>query len=62
MKNWHALSVPEVTQELGTSSAGLSGGEASARLAQYGPNELKETVGKKPWQMLLEQFTQTMVL
>ena len=37
-----ALSVAELEQQLGTSSAGLSQGELQERLARYGYNELAE--------------------
>ncbi|MGE5296652.1 MAG: cation-translocating P-type ATPase, partial [Solirubrobacterales bacterium] len=47
---------------LSTSEKGLTVEEATARLKQYGPNELHEQAAKGPLRMLLEQFTQTMVL
>jgi Ca2+-transporting ATPase len=40
----------------------LSSSEATARLIQYGPNELIEKSGRGPWKILWEQFTATMVL
>ncbi|MCU0506879.1 MAG: cation-translocating P-type ATPase [Anaerolineae bacterium] len=41
---------------------GLTSAEAQSRLARYGPNELVERGGKKPWQILLAQFTSKLVL
>ena len=41
----------QVTAELAVKPAqGLSAAEAAARLARFGPNELVERGGKKPWQ------------
>src|SRR5690606_4646403 len=40
----------------------LSTQEAKSRLQKYGLNELKEGKQKKAWQILLEQFQETMVL
>jgi Ca2+-transporting ATPase len=53
----------EVAAALGTDPArGLSADEAAARLARYGRNELVER-GKKPtWRLLLEQFTNAMIV
>lgn len=60
--NWHAQSTADVLKALSTSENGLTAAEAAARLRQYGPNELQEQASKGPLRMLLEQFTQTMVL
>jgi H+-transporting ATPase len=37
-----SLPLPEVEKRLGSSPKGLSQAEAQKRLAQYGPNEIKE--------------------
>jgi len=37
-----SLPMPEVEKRLGSSPKGLSQAEAAKRLAQYGPNEIKE--------------------
>ena len=37
-----SLPMPELLKELGSSPDGLSQAEAQKRLAQYGPNEIKE--------------------
>jgi len=60
--DWHAQSTADVLKALSTSENGLTAAEATARLRQYGPNELQEQASKGPLRMLLEQFTQTMVL
>jgi Ca2+-transporting ATPase len=41
---------------------GLREEQAQRLLNKYGPNELIEQAGKSPWQMLLAQFTETMVV
>ncbi|MEN6427548.1 MAG: cation-translocating P-type ATPase [Phycisphaerales bacterium] len=60
--DWHIRSTEDVLTALSTSENGLTAVEATARMVQYGPNELQEQAGKGPLRMLLEQFTQTMVL
>ena len=42
--------------------AGLTPAEAGARLAADGPNELRETVSRPAWRMLLAQFIEPMIL
>lgn len=61
--DWHTLEV-ENTLELLKSSAetGLSTSDANQRLQVYGTNELQETAGRSPWQILLDQFTNIMLL
>ena len=41
-KDLKSLPMPEVQKKLGSSPDGLSQAEAQKRLAQYGPNEIKE--------------------
>jgi len=61
--NWHLISIQESLSNLNTDQQnGLSESEASARIAQYGHNELIERGGRKPLQILWEQLTATMVL
>lgn len=52
----HALTRNEVFERLGTSEHGLSSEEAAARLAQYGPNEIREIRGKSLLLKFLENF------
>jgi Ca2+-transporting ATPase len=62
-KHWHALAIAAVEQALGTDAArGLSEGEVSARLAQYGPNLLPEERRKTAFEMFLGQFKDFLVL
>ena len=60
-KAWHALTADLVASALGTSiDSGLSSNEAAARLAQYGPNELKREAKPSVWAILLEQIRDPM--
>ena len=60
---WWALEGEELAGRLGSDPvAGLSDGEAARRLATGGPNELVEAPRKPAWRMLLDQFTDTMIL
>lgn len=54
---WHTLSVEETLALLGTDRTnGLAKAEAEARLAQVGPNALRERPQPTFWQRLLAQF------
>jgi Ca2+-transporting ATPase len=57
------MSVAEVAGRLETSpDAGLSGEEAARRLAAHGPNELEAAAVIAPWQILLAQFKNVLIL
>jgi Ca2+-transporting ATPase len=43
-------------------SRGLTATDAAARLVRFGRNELVETGKKPPWRLLLEQFTNAMIV
>jgi len=61
--HWHCLGSEEAASRLGSNlHAGLSAEDASERLAQYGPNTLRETRGRSPLAMLASQFTDFMIL
>lgn len=63
MNHWYQLDATEVLRQLNTNpDTGLSAAEASRRLLESGPNELRELPPKKPWVMLWEQFTAITVL
>ncbi|HRE91539.1 MAG TPA: cation-translocating P-type ATPase [Myxococcota bacterium] len=47
---------------LGTTPDGLTPAEAASRLAEHGPNALPEGRGRSRWRMLLDQFTDFMIL
>ena len=57
------MSVAEVAARLETSpEAGLSSEEAARRLAAHGPNELEAAAVLAPWQILLAQFKNVLIL
>jgi P-type Ca2+ transporter type 2C len=58
----HTLAADEVFQALNTSPQGLSQTEAAARLAQYGPNALREVKGKPLYLKFLANFTHLMAI
>lgn len=60
---WHALTVQETTERLHTNlQKGLSSAEAARRGAKYGRNELRPPPPVSPLKLLLEQFTDFIVL
>jgi Ca2+-transporting ATPase len=59
---WHAKEARAVLEELGSSSVGLSSGEARERLEKYGPNELKKERGASPLVLLLNQFKNVLII
>lgn len=57
MEQWWRLSVEQTTEHLGSDlSSGLDSSEASARLKQYGPNQLEERGGPSAISIFLSQF------
>ena len=58
---YYSRSIDELYGELGTSDEGLSSGEAAARLAKFGPNEIEEATGPAWWRILLGQFTSPVI-
>ena len=61
-KPWHAMSAEEAARALDTSEKGLSDAEAAKRLAQWGPNNLRQRKAKSVWRMIWEQLTDVMVI
>ena len=60
---WHRLSSEEAAQQLQADLAiGLSREEAERRAVHYGANEILERPPRPPWRMLLDQFTDFMIL
>lgn len=59
---WHAYAVEEVFALLGSAPDGLSSNEARKRLEQYGPNELQAARRISPWEILLEQFKNVLII
>ena len=62
MKAYYKLSVDETLDELNAESAGLSSERAAERLAQYGPNKLKEAEKPGFWKRFLTQLKDPMLL
>jgi len=63
VQHWHTLSVDEVALRLNTNqTTGLSAASVAERIAHHGPNALAETRRRSPWRMLLDQFTEFMIL
>jgi P-type Ca2+ transporter type 2C len=61
--NWHTLTADQAAQRLETSpGSGLSPDHAASRLAHFGANELKEKRARSPWRMLLDQFSDFMII
>ena len=62
MKDYYKLSVDETLNELNAESAGLSSERAAERLAQYGPNKLKEAEKPGFWKRFLTQLKDPMLI
>ena len=61
--NWHTLAAEEVAQHLETNTqSGLSSEYAAKRLELFGPNALQEKRARSPWRMLLDQFSDFMII
>ncbi len=62
-KLWHTVSADAAVSQLASDDQnGLSEAEVQQRQAQYGLNELIEKAGRSSWQILLDQFTNIMLL
>ena len=59
---WHMMAPQDALKRLGSPSNGLKPGEAKSRLAQYGPNELKEEKGISRLEIFLSQFKSFLVV
>ncbi|MCP2727956.1 cation-translocating P-type ATPase [Limnofasciculus baicalensis] len=60
---WHTESIEKSLSELDSNAqTGLSEQQAAERLQHYGLNELEETGGRSSWSILLDQFTNIMLL
>jgi magnesium-transporting ATPase (P-type) len=58
---WWSLSVPEVQEQLGADSQGLTSGEARARLERYGPNTIQAEELEPWWSLALRQFRDPLI-
>lgn len=61
-ENWHLLSVEAVFTRLESRPEGLTGEEGARRLSEFGANELQTAAKISPWQILLEQFKNVLVV
>jgi Ca2+-transporting ATPase len=59
---WHTLSQEETFQHLNSHAGGLDPAEAARRLAEVGPNEIQAARKISPWEILLEQFKNVLIL
>ena len=59
--SWYCLDVSYALARLGTSARGLSASDAARRLADHGPNELREAAPINPWAIFLGQFKNLIV-
>ena len=59
---WHALDAAAVFERLGATPDGLAGVEATRRLQEHGPNELKAAQTVSPWSTLGAQFKNVLIL
>ena len=59
----YRMTAEEVVAELGSDPRhGLSGQDASARLRQYGPNELETEKPEPAWRRFLAQFQDVLII
>ncbi|HLO18139.1 MAG TPA: cation-translocating P-type ATPase [Anaerolineales bacterium] len=61
-KPWHILTVDETFHELKSQPRGLSSTEIAERMLKYGSNELQSARRVSPWEILLEQFKNVLIL
>jgi len=61
-KSWHTQTTAEIFVQLDSQPVGLSSIEAANRLQIYGPNGLKAGHRISPWEILLEQFKNVLIL
>ena len=60
---WHGLEVDKALEILDSdANSGLTSQEVEQRCQKYGLNELEEHGGRSPWQILLDQFTNIMLV
>ncbi|NTW49902.1 MAG: cation-translocating P-type ATPase [Chlorobiales bacterium] len=59
---WHTQSAQDVCQRLQTSLSGLSNAEASARLTEFGLNELQAAHKISGWSIFLSQFKNVLII
>lgn len=62
-QSWHTYSVAKTLETLGTNpQSGLDTENAAQRQQHYGRNEIEESAGRSNWEILLDQFTNIMLI
>jgi Ca2+-transporting ATPase len=61
-KQWHSISIDEVSRDLGASNEGLTNQEAERRLVEFGPNELQAEKQVSPLQIFIGQFKSILII
>ncbi len=62
-ENWHTLTADEaLLLQQSNPQTGLDSTEAALRLIKFGANTLQEQQARAPWRMLLDQFTDFMIM
>ncbi|MBA4386864.1 MAG: ATPase [Verrucomicrobia bacterium] len=59
---WHNMTVEAVCSQLQTTPAGLNSAQYANLSAQHGPNELQAARGISPWSILLQQFSNVLIV
>ncbi|MGE0757344.1 MAG: cation-translocating P-type ATPase [Pirellulaceae bacterium] len=59
---WHTLSVEACYERLASDPRGLSSTEATRRLNEVGPNEIRSSHHISPWAILLDQFKNVLII
>jgi P-type Ca2+ transporter type 2C len=61
-KPWHSLTIDDSFRDLKSRPQGLRSDESAERMLKYGPNELQAVHRISPWEILLEQFKNVLIL
>ncbi|MEE9458160.1 MAG: cation-translocating P-type ATPase [Candidatus Bathyarchaeia archaeon] len=61
-KQWHSMSINELSRDLGASNEGLTNQEAERRLVEFGPNELQAEKQVSPLQIFIGQFKSILII
>ncbi len=61
MVNYYNLSISDAIKSIDTSQTGLAEEETRQRLEEYGINELRQREKISPFQILIRQFTSSIV-
>jgi len=61
-KPWHTLTIDESFHQLESKPTGLTRTEVVERILKFGTNELQDAHRVSPWEILLEQFKNVLIL